>query len=309
MNGSCSRVCTLAFVLIVAAMAGCGGGTDDVATAPRVVATTSQMADLVTAIGRGDVKVHALSPPLVNTHTWPPPSDAANSISGAKLVFRSGGDIDDWVEPVVKEAKSENKVIELSKSVKLLRSGKRFNSHWFTEIPNVKLAAKVVATKLSEINPAAKSSYDANLSTYLSRAQGMDDALSYCISLPKEKNLRVVAGHDDLDYLAKHYGFSVVAKLTKHGDETATKADVKRTARQARAGEAQVVTVPWNENGVQSGELAAKLELPKHSLLTDATSDRNLKAPTLLGSIAFSMNAIVAGATAGRSSCRSSIGG
>lgn len=293
-------------IAMVAALSGCG--KDESAPPPSVVASTSQMADLVSEVGGSAVKVTRLAPPLINTHTFQPPSDAASSISKAKLVFRSGGDMDDWLEPLVKEANAEGKLVDLSESVKLIRSSGRMNSHWYTNLQNVKLAAQEVATKLTEANPAGKATYASNLKTYLSAAQDMDDSLTYCMGLPKEGKLRVTAGHDDLEYLSKHYDFEVVTELVPRGADTATDADTRRTAREGKAGDAKVVTSPWAENDPQAAAVAFKLKIPKNAVLTDATSDKNLAAETLLRSVAYTMNVIVSGGTNGHVTCQDAIG-
>lgn len=294
-------------IAIVAALSGCGG-KDESAPPPSVVASTSQMADLVREVGGTAVKVTGLAPPLVNTHTWTPPSDAGSSIGKSKLVFLSGGDTDRWIEPAIAEAQAKSKVVDLSESAKLIRSGGQINSHWYTDLRNVKLAATKVASELTAANPAAKETYDANLSTYLGKVQDMDDSLQYCISLPKGGKLRVVSGHDDLDYVARRYGFTLVGQLTKRGADAATDADVSSTTREARSGKAQVVTVPWAENDPEAAVVAFKLDIPKNAILTDATSDKNLAAETLLRSVAYSMNVIVSGATNGNVTCSDAIG-
>lgn len=293
-------------IATVAALSGCGD--DEPAPAPSVVATSSQMADLVSEVGGTAVKVTGLAPPLVNTHTWTPPSDAASSVGKAELVFRSGGDMDPWIEPAITEAKAESKVIDLSETAKLIRSDGQINSHWYTDLRNVKLAATKVASELTAANPGAKATYDANLATYLEKVQNMDDSLQYCIDLPKGGKLRVVSGHDDLDYLARRYGFRLVAQLTERGADTATDTDVSRTTKEARAGKAQVVTGPWAQNDPQAAAVAFKLDVPKNAILTDATSDKNLAAQTLLRSVAYSVNVIVSGATNGNVTCQDAIG-
>lgn len=294
---------------MIAALSGCGGSSGEKSSsAPSVVATTSQMADLVSEIGGTEIKLTALAPPLVNTHTWQPPSDAAATVGKAKLVFRSGGDMDEWIEPVVRDAQATGKVVDLSKSAKLISSGGHVNSHWFTDLQNVKLAATVVASKLAAANPSGKDTYAKNLQVYLADVQDMDDSLMYCMGLPKGGKLRVVAGHDDLDYLSKHYGFSIVSQLVKRGKDTATDADASRTTREAKAGKAQVVTDPWGENDPQAAAVAFKLNRPKNAILTDATSDQNLAAKTLLRSVAYSINVIVSGATNGHVTCKAAIG-
>ena len=82
--------------LLAAAVAGCGAGSarDDRHT---VVATTTQVADLVREVGGGRISVDGMLRPGGDPHDYEPrPSDVA-AVAKADLVFRSGGEVDDWL--------------------------------------------------------------------------------------------------------------------------------------------------------------------------------------------------------------------
>ncbi|MFT4050324.1 MAG: hypothetical protein QM648_10905 [Solirubrobacterales bacterium] len=110
-------------------------------------------------------------------------------------------------------------------------------------------------------------------------------------------------GHHDLDYLARRYGFKVVAQLTDDGTETASASDTRRTLAKAKSGKARIVTAPWAEGDPGAGEIAAKLNVPKIAVFTDALSTVTVGAKNLLGTIEYSVNAIVGAVTNGKTQC------
>ena len=117
----CLRMRLILICLCAVALAGCsssGGSSNGLA----VTATTTQVADLVRAVGGTRVDVTQILKPNADPHEYEPrPSDAL-ALAHAKIVFRSGGDVDEWLAPVVQQAGSGDRVITLSDSVTTLPS-------------------------------------------------------------------------------------------------------------------------------------------------------------------------------------------
>ena len=79
--------------------------------ASAVVATTTQVADLVRQVGGGRVNVEGMLHPGGDPHDYEPrPSDVA-AIADAELVFRSGGEVDDWLGDVIDNAGGDAEVV------------------------------------------------------------------------------------------------------------------------------------------------------------------------------------------------------
>src|SRR3954447_11128305 len=85
-----------------------------------VTATTTQVADLVRAVGGDRIDLTQILQPNADPHEYEPrPSDAL-ALARAKVVFRSGGDVDEWLDKVVKQAAADARVVTLSDSVSTL---------------------------------------------------------------------------------------------------------------------------------------------------------------------------------------------
>ena len=77
------------------------------------MATTTQVADLVREVGGGRVSVDGMLRPGGDPHEYEPrPSDVA-AVARADVVFRSGGEVDDWLGDVIDDAGGDAQVVSL----------------------------------------------------------------------------------------------------------------------------------------------------------------------------------------------------
>src|SRR5918992_1323757 len=92
-------------VAIALGVAGCGDAGDGPGGGgTAVVATTTIAGDLVANVGGERVEVDTLVPPGAAPHGHEPrPSDAL-AISEARLVVKSGGDLDEWLDELIDNA-------------------------------------------------------------------------------------------------------------------------------------------------------------------------------------------------------------
>src|SRR5688572_14573262 len=101
--------------------AGCaeddGGGGD---SALNAVATTTHVADLVRNVGGERVALDGLLSADADPHDYEPrPSDAA-ALAEADVVFKSGGELDEWLDELVESAGGDVVEVTLLDSVERL---------------------------------------------------------------------------------------------------------------------------------------------------------------------------------------------
>src|SRR3954451_18192633 len=89
----------LLFVLVL--VAGCGSAADS--GAPRVVATTTQLADMARNVAPG-AQVTAILRPNTDPHEYEVRPRDVKALAQADVVLRSGGEADAWLDSALDAA-------------------------------------------------------------------------------------------------------------------------------------------------------------------------------------------------------------
>jgi ABC-type Zn uptake system ZnuABC Zn-binding protein ZnuA len=300
----------LALVAVVAfAVSGCGGsaGAEDKAEQAsepvKVVATSTQVGDLVRQVGGDVVQVTTLLPAGTDPHAYEPKPSAVTAIAAAKVVFRSGGDIDNWLAPAVKAAGNSRPPVDLSNSAVLLKSpGEVFNAHWYLSPDNLSAAAQRVRDELIKTAPSARETLRANTTTYINRIDATSDALAGCAAKLAAKDRVVLTGHNDFDYLTRRFGLKAAGQLTETGQSEPSASDVQRAVDRARSSGARALVTSRGEVAQLAVEVAKRLKIPLLGLYSDSLAASG-PASTALGAIAYDLGKIVNATSGGTVGC------
>jgi ABC-type Zn uptake system ZnuABC Zn-binding protein ZnuA len=107
-------------------LAGCGSGGDSEGGTGKtvsVIATTTQIADVVREVGGDEVEVTQLLQSNTDPHDYEPrPSDVA-AFPDADVVFINGGHLDEWVEELIEDSGSEARVVDLGMGIPVKLEG------------------------------------------------------------------------------------------------------------------------------------------------------------------------------------------
>jgi ABC-type Zn uptake system ZnuABC Zn-binding protein ZnuA len=204
-----SRSSALVAVL-VAAVVGCGdGGRSGDDADVTVVATTTQVADLVANVGGKRIALDSILRSNSDPHEYEPrPSDAA-ALAKADVVFRSGGDLDEWLDEVVDSAGGDAKQVTLIDSVQ--RHGD--DPHWWQDPRNAILAVAAIRDALIDADPAGRAGYERRATAYTARLRRLDAAVARCIDRVPQAKRKLVTTHDALGYFAARYGIEVIGAV------------------------------------------------------------------------------------------------
>src|SRR2546423_4608050 len=130
----------LLLVLLVIAAVSASGCRSSGGDHPAVVATTTQVADMTRAVAGNRVTVKQILQPNADPHEYEPRPSDAEAVANAKLVIRSGGDVDDWLRGVIGQAGGHARVVNLIDSVH--RRGT--DPHRWQSPPNGELAVQAI---------------------------------------------------------------------------------------------------------------------------------------------------------------------
>jgi zinc/manganese transport system substrate-binding protein/manganese/iron transport system substrate-binding protein len=196
----------LPVLLLIAAVtvAGCrdaGGGGK-----PAVVATTTQVADMTRAIAGDRVKIDQILKPGSDPHEYEPRPSDAQAVATAKVVIRSGGDVDDWLNGVIGQAGGGAEVVTLIDHV--ARHGD--DPHWWQDPRNAETAVETIRQALAKADPKGAAGYTSRARAYEARLRTLDANIANCVARLPKTDRKLVTSHDALGYYARRYGFTVV---------------------------------------------------------------------------------------------------
>ena len=293
------------FLLLMAVAAGCGarpGGDADV----RVVATTTHVADLVRSVGGERVAVEGILSADSDPHDYEPrPSDAA-ALAGADVVFKSGGDVDEWLDELLESAGGDAAEVTLLDSVRTIEQAGETDPHWWQDPRNAVLAVGAIADALSRADPAGRGAYRRNAAAYRNELRRLDADLERCIERVAPDKRKLVTTHDSLGYFAERYGVeaigAVIPSLSTQAQPSAK--DVDELVRQIE--EEQVEAIFPEAAVSQRLERAISRESGAavgRELWTDGLGPDGSGAETYLKAMRANAGALAEGMSAGRVSC------
>src|SRR5215210_803705 len=163
------RTLPVLLVLIAAVAIGCGNDTGS-RSGVTVVATTTEVADLVREVGGTRVNVEGMLRPGGDPHDYEPrPSDVA-AVADATAVFRSGGEVDSWLSDVIANAGGDAQVVSLIDSVRRQDD----DPHWWQDATNGVRAVEAIRAQLTKADPGGGTTFARNAERIVRRLQALD---------------------------------------------------------------------------------------------------------------------------------------
>src|SRR4051794_11190292 len=125
-----------------ALLTSCGSGAAGADGRTIAVATTTQAGDLLRAVAGDRAQVRQLLNANSDPHAYEPRPSDVRAVTGADVVVRSGGDVDDWLGGVLDNAGSDVKVLNLIDTVRVRRDGGAVDPHWWQDPRNAEIAVR-----------------------------------------------------------------------------------------------------------------------------------------------------------------------
>ena len=232
----------LVAVLAVCALSGCGtskSGEDTKDKKIKIVTTIFPEYDWVMQI-LGDkadkADVTMLLDKGVDLHSYQPSTADIAKISEADVFIYVGGESDEWVEDVLKEAKNKKlKVINLmdvmgdkakeeevkegmqeeeEEHAEEAKDGDEeeveYDEHVWLSLKNAKIFTKKIADVLSEVDKDNAKTYQANYESYAKKLDDLDKKYADAVASAKNKTL-VFGDRFPFRYLVNDYGLDYYA--------------------------------------------------------------------------------------------------
>jgi ABC-type Zn uptake system ZnuABC Zn-binding protein ZnuA len=298
----------VAVLLALAALAGCGEDDGGAAGSHRVkvVATTTQAADIARNVGGENVEVVGLMAPNTDPHEYEVRPRDLQALSDADLIVRSGGDLDEWLAEAIEGAGTEAPVLTLIDKVRTIEGEGEIDPHWWQNPRNAIRASAEIERALTNADPGHAAVYTANADRYERRLRELDTAVAACIDKVPAEQRKLVTTHDALGYYAQRYGIEVIGavipSLSTSGQPSAGEtAELVKTIRdenvKAIFAESSVNAKVEQAIARETGATVGK------ALWADTLGPPGSDGATYIGSIVSNTRALVDGFSGGELTC------
>jgi zinc/manganese transport system substrate-binding protein len=281
-----------------------------------VVATTTQLGDVVRQVAGGEAQVTQILQPNSDPHEYEPRPSDVEATAGAAIVFESGDGLDRWMAKIVDEAGGDPDVVTLADANVDRVAGQRggpeasaYDPHWWHDPRNVEAAIPVVRDALARANPAGRSAYAANAAAYLRRLRALDAGIARCVASVPRAQRTLVTDHDAFGYFARRYGIEIVgavipSQTTEAQPSAGEVAELVRTIRRERV---RAVFPEASVNRKLAEAIAHETGASAdHTLYGDTLGPKGSSGATYLTMERANADAMVRGFTAGTRGCATS---
>ena len=254
----------------------------------KAVATFSILADFVKNVGGDRVDVQALVGPNADAHVYQPAPADAKTLAEAKVIFTNGLGFEGWIARLIKASGTKAPMVVATRGVKPRKSDDDHghgdaDPHAWQSVSNAKIYVTNIRDALTAADPAGKSAYEANASTYLARLDAVDVEVKAALEKIPADRRRIITTHDAFGYFAAAYG---VAFIAPQGVSTESEVSAKDVARIITQIKKQKIPAVFLENitddrllkriGAESGARIGG------TLYSDALTGENGPAPTYI---------------------------
>jgi ABC-type Zn uptake system ZnuABC Zn-binding protein ZnuA len=178
-------------------------------TSPKVLASTSFLADIAQNIAGDRLKVNSLLPFGADPHAYQAAPADIMKIAESHLLILNGIEYEHFIEPLLENAGGERLIVEASKGLE----HEAGDPHMWLDPNLVMIYAGNIRDGLIQLDPQGADVYNANADSYTAKLRELDSwILTQVGQLPAERRL-LVTSHEALGYFAERYGFEIVDSI------------------------------------------------------------------------------------------------
>lgn len=225
-----------AAALLAVVFAGCGGSKQPDSGKLKIIATIYPEYEWVKNIvgDAGGVEVSLLLDKGVDLHSFEPTAKNIVDISSCDVFIYNGGESDEWVNDVLKEAQNKSitavdlldELGESAKEEKIVEGmqtepkesgsgeeGTEYDEHIWLSLKNAEALTKRLCDKLGEKDPGNKAVYEKNADEYIKKLDALDKQYAQTVKEAKNDTL-IFADRFPFRYLTDDYNINYYAAFS-----------------------------------------------------------------------------------------------
>lgn len=246
---------TAIFVLAVALAFSVASRQASAASQSHIVATTTDIQALITAVAGNKIEVESLAAPTQDPHSLELTSGQLLRLRSASLIVRIGLDHEPWLA----RAQFKAPVLNLSDNVRLLQTETPRlrverqahvhafgNPHYWLDPENTKAMVISISQALGKLIPADRAYFNANRDTFIKQA---DERMAiWKKALAPHAGTRIVVVHDTWIYFADRFNLSIVASAEATPGVPPSPAELAKLYSRMREAKVRLVVADPNSN-------------------------------------------------------------
>ncbi|MHB1006459.1 MAG: metal ABC transporter substrate-binding protein [Chloroflexota bacterium] len=207
----------LALGLVGLIAVGCVSQAGGSAGAPKVIATTTFLADIAQNVAGDRLRVDSLLPPATDPHSFESTPGDVRRLADADVVIIHGQGLEQPLGPALKSVRANALVAEASAGLKpTVREGDASGEpdmHFWLD-PNFAVTyADNIRQALSKADPAGASVFETNARAYSAKLKDLDAWVRAQVDTVPSARKLLVTDHESLGYFADRYGFRYVGAV------------------------------------------------------------------------------------------------
>ncbi len=274
---------------------------------PRIVCTTSMIADVVQELVGDKMTVVWLMGPGVDPHLYRPSEGDIQQLNKANIIFYNGLHLEAKMIPLFKHFQDKKDVVQITKNIpesSLLFPPEYdglYDPHVWFDLDLWASTVKTMSATLIENDVTNKAFYEQQRDRYLEKLADLTFATVQLVNtIPQQRRILVTA-HDAFNYFARQYDFTVKALQGVSTQSEAGIEDVKMLVDYIVKHKIPAIFV---ESSIPKRHIQAVQEAVKAQgwdvkiggeLFSDALGGPESEAGTYVGMIRHNVETIVAG--------------
>lgn len=198
---------------------------------PKVVATTSMIADITQNIGGDYVEVISLVPIGGDPHLYDPIPQDAVKIAEAQLILKNGLTLEGWLNEFIENSGTKAATLTVTDGIKPLVSSQYENAAdphaWMNALHGITYAENI-KNALTQLLPNLQTELQVNFEKYKTDLEELDASIKEKIATIPEEQRILITSHDAFQYYGQHYGIRLEAVLGTSTDAEAQTSDINR---------------------------------------------------------------------------------
>ncbi len=192
------------------------------ATARRVLAVETFLADITHQIAGERMQVDALIPIGADPHSFEPTPGDIRRVADSAVIIANGAGLESYLNKLLENAGGKRTVIEAAAGLtprtpqaneSVDTDHPQGDPHYWLDPNSVMRYVENIRAGLTQADPAGAATYAANAAAYNAKLKELDQWIATQVAqIPVAQRL-LVTNHESLGYFADRYGFTIVGAI------------------------------------------------------------------------------------------------